>query len=50
MNGGDDEIHFVGLRLQGGMNIDGAGDDAVYIRKSRILGNTVVQSGTTPTP
>jgi hypothetical protein len=45
-NDGDDEIHFIGLRLQGGINIDsGAGEDAVYIRKSRVLGNTVMRSG-----
>jgi hypothetical protein len=46
LHDGADEVHVVGLRLQGGMTVDGgAGDDAIYIRKSRILGNTTVRGG-----
>jgi hypothetical protein len=43
LHDGDDEIHLVGLRLKGGVSIDGgAADDAAYIRKSRIGGATVL--------
>ncbi|MGB7157669.1 MAG: hypothetical protein WBD40_06360 [Tepidisphaeraceae bacterium] len=46
LNDGDDQIHLVGLRLLGGVTIDGgADDDQIFIRRSRLFGNVLLGDG-----